>query len=1467
VDPSSRQSNHSDCAFLASAATAKQFSKSRRKTAGRSSRNLQQGKAGVLKVSRVALRGLLALTALPAVFASCDQVSNPGDSTLVRLALQPSPSEIDDGTNAQMSVLGVEAGGQQVALPPANFATVWSSSDDNVLRVTSSGSTGTVEAVAPGEATITVEATPLTAVARAASVGTLIVSTRIVSIRVPAELVLLSPNHISGLVNTPLPDSVWIRALDRRGTGVPAVQVAFEVMEGGGSLSQTSVMTDTSGYVRTVWRLGPNAGHNRMRGSTNRPTRHVYVEADATTLVPARINVVAGDGQQGTVGSNLPAPVSVRVTDSQSRPVPGVAVVWSVLTGGGTITPQVAPTDDQGVSAVSWDLGTVVGTQTARAAVGSLTASFTASARAAAPSRLVKLAGDAQSATVNTRLTDSLSVQVVDEYGNPVPGVTVNWSVQSGGGSLSPSANTTGTSGIARAAWTMGGTAGTGGARASVTGVGEVTFSATATNGPPPPPPPPPPANQIVKLSGDAQSAPIATALPDSLAVTVRNSQGQGVAGVTVTWNVTSGGGSVSPATDVTDTNGVARTRWTMGSATGSATLKASAQNAGEVNFTATATSGGGGTGQLTITKVSGDAQTATTSTRLPDSLVVQVKNAQGTGVSGVVVTWSVQSGGGSVSPATFTSNANGIARTAWTLGSNPGAGSVSATAPNATDPVTFTGTANAPAPTVARVAVTPPVDTISALNAQVTLSATAYDSGNQPIPGTRFTWRSLNSTIATVDTMGIVTGRAVGSALIVVAAVCCSDADTASIEVLQRVSSIDVSPPTANVQVGSSTSLAATARDANNSVIPSAPLTWSSSNASVATVTQSGQVNGIAVGTVVIRAAAGSVRDSAIVTVSAASSGALANECASPASSWIWCDDFSQDRLGSYFEYDASGGNFARASGVGVDGTFGMRARFNVGQVGAGSLKLAFGRTPSSYFRPVDNGTSNYRDLYWRVFLRNAPNWTGGGGDKLGRMVIFAGANWAEALIAHVWSGAAGSSGINNLVIDPASGTDTQGNLRTTGYNDFPNLRWLGAVQGTTPLFGGSQIGQWHCVETHVSVNDAGQSNGVFEFWINGTLQARSANLNWVGSYNAYGLNALFLENFWNNGSPQQQERYFDNLVVSTQRIGCGGVTPSGPAPVATVAVTPSPATISAGNSLPLTATLRDASGNVLTGRTVNWSSSNTSIATVSAAGLVTALAVGQVSVTATSEGKSSSATITVTSPSAGAQPILVEDFSTYTSTANMLSDPRNIYMDSEEFQLSRMALDTNVGYGGSGKSLRYDYPVLGAVARDYTISRALDVRSHNLTEVWIEIVVRFSSNFSVNAGVPVGAGLKLFTVHVVPEVGGRFGLHMENGDGGQLNAEGPNDDYAALALHSSVRNGSLFNAQWHVLRYHIRLGSSDFHELWVDGVYQGSKTGATAVSKLDMLHLARNLNQGPLQAQSLWWGKITAWKQNPGW
>src|SRR5439155_17327132 len=83
--------------------------------------------------------------------------------------------------------------------------------------------------------------------------------------------------------------------------------------------------------------------------------------------------------------------------------------------------------------------------------------------------------------------------------------------------------------------------------------------------------------------------------------------------------------------------------------------------------------------------------------------------------------------------------------------------------------------------------------------------------------------------------------------------------------------------------------------------------------------------------------------------------------------------------------------------------------------------------------------------------------------------------------------------------------------------------------------------------------------------------------------------------------------------------------------APVASVSVSPAATGLLVGQSVQLTATLKDAAGNVLSERSVVWISSAWGVATVSASGLVTGAAAGAATITATSEGQTGSAAVTV--------------------------------------------------------------------------------------------------------------------------------------------------------------------------------------------------------------------------------------------
>lgn len=104
-------------------------------------------------------------------------------------------------------------------------------------------------------------------------------------------------------------------------------------------------------------------------------------------------------------------------------------------------------------------------------------------------------------------------------------------------------------------------------------------------------------------------------------------------------------------------------------------------------------------------------------------------------------------------------------------------------------------------------------------------------------------------------------------------------------------------------------------------------------------------------------------------------------------------------------------------------------------------------------------------------------------------------------------------------------------------------------------------------------------------------------------------------------------------NVVITAAAAGLNGtaVVTVQPVPVASVAVAPSTGSVQVGKVIQLTATMRDAAGNVLTGRSVTWTSASASTATVAGAGAVTGLKKGTATISATSEGKTGTATITV--------------------------------------------------------------------------------------------------------------------------------------------------------------------------------------------------------------------------------------------
>jgi len=169
--------------------------------------------------------------------------------------------------------------------------------------------------------------------------------------------------------------------------------------------------------------------------------------------------------------------------------------------------------------------------------------------------------------------------------------------------------------------------------------------------------------------------------LPISVHLTDQN--GAAMPGVAVSWSVMGSGGSVDSATSTTNSTGDAVTNWTLGTTAGTDSLKASTASGLSTIISATANAGA----FTTIMKVSGDSQ-AVAAGSAGQPLVVRTVDQFGNAVSGVTVSWVV-TGGGTLSAASSTSDANGLAQVTLTTDPAPASYSVTASAGAAT-PVVY---------------------------------------------------------------------------------------------------------------------------------------------------------------------------------------------------------------------------------------------------------------------------------------------------------------------------------------------------------------------------------------------------------------------------------------------------------------------------------------------------------------------------------------------------------------------------------------------------------------------------------------------------------------------------------------------------------------------------------------------------------------------------------------------------------
>jgi hypothetical protein len=297
----------------------------------------------------------------------------------------------------------------------------------------------------------------------------------------PATNIMGVSGVTSGPVNGRTTEPLTVRITDQFGNAVQGAVVQWTLVSGAGTLEQTQSTTDADGQASSWLTFTAQSGARTVAATHG--SLSVQLTAVATPGTPASLEIGAGDLQTAVVGSSPAINPRVRVLDALGNPVFNATVTFSVTSGGGQLsngTTRVTATDGT-AEHNGWTLGNIAGTNTLRAAHGTLPpVTFTASGVAGTATSAVRHAGNNQGAPPGSTLPVSPAVLVRDVHGNPVAGVPVLFQ-PSPLGTVTGGSAVTDQMGIATVgSWTIRSTNGVDTLRAFVSGFPTLIFEAVA---------------------------------------------------------------------------------------------------------------------------------------------------------------------------------------------------------------------------------------------------------------------------------------------------------------------------------------------------------------------------------------------------------------------------------------------------------------------------------------------------------------------------------------------------------------------------------------------------------------------------------------------------------------------------------------------------------------------------------------------------------------------------------------------------------------------------------------------------------------------------------------------------------------------------------------------------------------------------------------------------------------------------
>ena len=522
-----------------------------------------------------------------------------------------------------------------------------------------------------------------------------------------------------------------------------------------------------------------------------------------------------------------------------------------------------------------------------------------------------------------------------------------------------------------------------------------------------------------------------------------------------------------------------------------------------------------------------------------------------------------------------------------------------------------------------------------------------------------------------------------------------CGGRDDATAPAAGSISVVELSQRTLTLGVGSSAPLEVAVRDAAGNVLPSGGVYWSSSDATVATVSPSGVVTARKVGTAQIAATLQGKSAVATLTVAPTPAAAVllspselrltvgqqgdlnatvvdANGAALSGRVVTWRSSSASiavvDSTG-HVTAIAPGATSISASSEGKS----ITAAVTVSAIAVASVRL----TPTSVSLVEGQSaqlTADARDASGQVLSGRTITWSSSSPSiatvsSSGQVIAIAA---GSATITAASEGRTATSAVtvakrpvSSLVVSPlqlsllpgqntklsALVTDADGNVlsgRTVNFSSANTAIATVANDGTvTAAAAGSTTiavtseGKTASVAVTVAPTPAASirvAPATVNVFVESTAKLTATVLDANGG-------SLDRPVSWSSGAPTVASVAKDGTVTGVSvgtavilasvegRVGTATVTVAA-IPVATVTISPSSSTLDPGGSTTLTARIQSASGADLSDRAVLWSSSDTQVATVSSSGLVTAVAPGSATITASADGKTGTASISVTNP-----------------------------------------------------------------------------------------------------------------------------------------------------------------------------------------------------------------------------------------